>query len=348
MQNKVIEKKMCNYTVYCHRNKINDKYYVGITQQNPTRRWQKGIGYNGQLFGRAIKKYGWDNFEHIILEQNLSFEQAMEQEQYYIQYFNSQLPNGYNISIGGESGAIGISRLFESDDYKRLDAIILETMEIVHGFQAYEKEHNLTIGGISRCCINNQSSEIPYYCCGGLHFMYYDENVDYEKLFQSVKSYVHISSRSNDIIHLNTGKIYKTFYEIHDKMGYLPTDICACCKTQSGNNTRKCDKFYLDANNPQIFMYVKDMKKDVYNELIDRLEFIFKRFKIIRPIRYLKTNEWFLSQVKASEITNIGKSKIMHHLRKDVDNPEWEYIRDIRKWIIEEYLINKKEVIEND
>lgn len=55
--------------VYMHVNKINSKVYVGITSKKPEERWQKGQGYNSQkYFYRAIQKYGWDSFEHIILQ----------------------------------------------------------------------------------------------------------------------------------------------------------------------------------------------------------------------------------------------------------------------------------------
>ena len=36
-----------------------DKYYIGITQQRLTKRWQHGEGYTHcVLFYKAIKKYG--------------------------------------------------------------------------------------------------------------------------------------------------------------------------------------------------------------------------------------------------------------------------------------------------
>lgn len=57
-----------NYTVYMHENKINHKKYIGITGQNPETRWRKGTNYRTCIaLNRAIQKYGWDAFNHIIL-----------------------------------------------------------------------------------------------------------------------------------------------------------------------------------------------------------------------------------------------------------------------------------------
>lgn len=90
------------YCIYIHKNKINGKVYVGKTN-NVKRRW-KGDGYYYQScskFYAAIQKYGWENFEHIILEDDLTLEQANNREQYYINFYNSQ-QNGYNILNGGD------------------------------------------------------------------------------------------------------------------------------------------------------------------------------------------------------------------------------------------------------
>lgn len=96
---------MKNYYVYIHRNKINEKNYVGITCQKPQYRWGKnGIGYKLQpKFYRAIQKYGWDNFDHIIEEEGLSIEQALQLERQLILKYDS-INNGYNISTGGGFG----------------------------------------------------------------------------------------------------------------------------------------------------------------------------------------------------------------------------------------------------
>jgi predicted GIY-YIG superfamily endonuclease len=63
------------YSVYIHINKSNNKKYIGITSQKPEKRWGNGKNYKKNTYiRRAIDKYGWDNFEHIILKTNLSSE----------------------------------------------------------------------------------------------------------------------------------------------------------------------------------------------------------------------------------------------------------------------------------
>ena len=64
------------YTVYKHIFP-NDKIYIGITCNSPKTRWgNQGYGYKNQLVGRAIKKYGWNNIEHIIIRKGLTKEEA--------------------------------------------------------------------------------------------------------------------------------------------------------------------------------------------------------------------------------------------------------------------------------
>lgn len=100
------ERKWC---VYCHTNKINDKKYIGITCQNPRRRWGlKGQGYKTQYFKRAIEKYGWDNFKHEVLFENLLEEEAKLKEIELILLNKTKDKNfGYNMTDGGD-GTCGI------------------------------------------------------------------------------------------------------------------------------------------------------------------------------------------------------------------------------------------------
>lgn len=97
------------YTVYKHT-APNGKVYIGITGQKPEKRWKHGNGYkDNEHFYRAILKYGWENIKHEIVCTGLTKRQAGKVEQSLIKYFDStNHDKGYNNSIGGEYGALGM------------------------------------------------------------------------------------------------------------------------------------------------------------------------------------------------------------------------------------------------
>lgn len=88
------------WVVYQHISP-SGKSYIGITQQEPEKRWQNGNGYTSQRkFYNAIKKYGWESFQHNILKENICEEAASYWEKYFIKLFDSYY-NGYNATEGG-------------------------------------------------------------------------------------------------------------------------------------------------------------------------------------------------------------------------------------------------------
>ena len=109
---------MENYKVYIHKFP-NGKAYVGITRQEPKVRWGGGNGYvRNEYMHRAIKKYGWENIEHIILFDGLSEEDACEIEKSLIKkYRTNEKEFGYNIESGGQC-----SNLAESTKQKLREA----------------------------------------------------------------------------------------------------------------------------------------------------------------------------------------------------------------------------------
>lgn len=96
---------MGEYKIYLHLCKTNGKVYIGQTKRaNIKERFGKDGRryYQCPRFGTAIKKYGWDNFSCLVLEDNLSFEEANYKEQFYISlYHSTDKEFGYNISNGG-------------------------------------------------------------------------------------------------------------------------------------------------------------------------------------------------------------------------------------------------------
>lgn len=91
------------YSIYCHVFP-NGKRYVGLTKDEPEKRWNNGKGYNScPLVNRAIKKYGWNNVKHEILATTDSKSEAEYLEKAYIAEFQTLNPSfGYNILSGGD------------------------------------------------------------------------------------------------------------------------------------------------------------------------------------------------------------------------------------------------------
>lgn len=122
-ENKIIETVPKNaiddntWCVYMHTNLVNKKVYIGITSRKPDKRWGKGgseyTTKNHPAFGRAIEKYGWDNFSHDILFDGLSKQDACKKEIELIREYKSNCTRykdpsfGYNMSDGGEIGSSG-------------------------------------------------------------------------------------------------------------------------------------------------------------------------------------------------------------------------------------------------
>lgn len=106
------------WTVYKHVFP-NSKVYIGITSMPIIYRWRNGKGYDAQLVGRAIQKYGWNNIEHIIIAQNLSEENANIAERKLIKRYRSDdLRYGYNRDPGGNARRHGEAMTEEGKDIR--------------------------------------------------------------------------------------------------------------------------------------------------------------------------------------------------------------------------------------
>lgn len=91
-------------------------HYIGITKQNPTRRWLNGDGYmSNPKFYCAILLWGWESFTHEIIEV-VEDDMAEEREQYWSEYYNSNIL-GYNLAnkhpLYGENPAAGYFRVLK-------------------------------------------------------------------------------------------------------------------------------------------------------------------------------------------------------------------------------------------
>lgn len=158
---------MNQYKIYAHINKINGKIYIGQTKQNLKQRWgSDGRRYKGQIFYDAIKKYGWDNFEHILILDNLTQEQANHYEKIFIKEYNTTNKNfGYNITDGGNSNTLNEKQkelrrklnyqMWQDGTFKELINTPVYCVELNQSFEsALEAERQLKINNsaIQKVC----------------------------------------------------------------------------------------------------------------------------------------------------------------------------------------------------
>lgn len=124
---------MCQGIIYCYRNIVNNKYYVGQTTNEPSRRsafrtkkfYCTSLNNGGKLskFDNARHKYGLESFEYLVLdtveaEDSGQLRIRLDQlEQDYIKKYDS-FYNGYNCTEGGFGG-----RLSEESRHRISDSL---------------------------------------------------------------------------------------------------------------------------------------------------------------------------------------------------------------------------------
>lgn len=101
-----MDEEIYEYYIYKITNNINGKIYVG---QHKIRKNESPREYMGKgtLINEAYKKYGRGNFTKVIIEyieDNAKRLKVSERERYWIAYYNSEYPNGYNMNNGGFGG----------------------------------------------------------------------------------------------------------------------------------------------------------------------------------------------------------------------------------------------------
>lgn len=111
--------------IYIIKNSINNKVYIGQST-NAEYRWKRHIwdakyeskyGINKSILHKAMMKYGIENFYYEILESQI--DNYNDREKYWIDYYKSITPNGYNITPGGQGTGEGIDHpcsIFKTPD----------------------------------------------------------------------------------------------------------------------------------------------------------------------------------------------------------------------------------------
>lgn len=107
--------------IYMFTNKNNGKSYIGQSV-NIERRYKdhKRIGREDTFFHRVLEEEGFDNFDFYVIEV-CKIDELNDKEIFYIKEFNTLIPNGYNVSEGGNSShPMGLSSVNDVKEIMRL------------------------------------------------------------------------------------------------------------------------------------------------------------------------------------------------------------------------------------
>ena len=207
-----------SWLIYKHVNNTNGKVYIGQSKYSWEKindRWQNGRGYGIKTrIGMAIAKYGWENFSHELIEDNIeSQEKANEREIYWINIYSSY-SEGYNSIIGGKN--ISNEMCFKLKVYcinnQTLFSSITEASQVLN-FARSKRYRQLTTR--------------HYYKQDNYIFCLEREKDNFEFEYYKVK-YNHESIK-RDIICVETGEIFYSIIECAIATGISTQNLSQNC-----------------------------------------------------------------------------------------------------------------------
>lgn len=260
------------WLVYTHISPSN-KYYIGITSQNVKKRWRNGNGYKDSVkFYNAIKKYGWDDFKHIVLIDNLDRETANEIEKYLISKYDT-INNGYNITEGGYTSNPKISKKERQKNSKRNIKIYRYNLDGYYKdeFISLSEAERITniLGSSISSCANGKIGQ-----AGGYMWRKYKK--------ERIKPYINSNEVPVDKYTLD-GKYIESFKSAKiasEKDGKDSSSIIACCKGKVNRVGDYIYKYHGDKLNYHLseIKHINQSKKvykyNFYHQLIEVFESI--------------------------------------------------------------------------
>lgn len=276
-----------SFVVYLLKNKVNSKCYIGVTTQQLKKRLRYHRNNSATYIGRAIKKYGWENFKVEILEECASPDELFKREIYWIKTLNTKVPNGYSLTDGGEgspgtacSEELKLAKSLGSPKKRHVQCI--NTGEIFHSINAAAKHFNILSSGISLVCQGKNMH------VGGLKFQYCDSPLSEEELLRT-----HLPARREAIRCVETNEIFESIADAARHFGINYSRVSTSCNGRCLNSAFKYH-----------FEYMNEAKRAAAE--IRRNSLHIKEV----PVSCVETNEIFSSISEASRATGIPSANI--------------------------------------
>lgn len=258
--------------IYCFKNKINGKCYIGqaINLKNRLKAhftaYKKSKNLRYAIY-KAINKYGIDNFDLFVVEfvdSNIENVKSVldSLEKKYIEEYNSFAPNGYNMTKGGDAGILGLKMTGEQKELIRQGA--LKTAEKYKKYiYAYDIASNISYEHITYVRASELSSvSIPNISkvCSGSYYHPYCKGwvfaIDLDSLQLGINTYNVDIKRSNpNMKNPNSGRfkkgdprleLLKAQHKLGHKKGFVMSEEQKLKISESNPNRRKIDQ--LDMN----------------------------------------------------------------------------------------------------
>ena len=224
------------WCVYMHTSPSNKKY-IGITSQNPNKRWENGNGYLRKRDGvkydqpaiaHAIIKYpDWKHqWKHEILFNNLCEKDAKNIEQILIAKYRTTDPNfGYNITCGGD-GHVGHS--LSQETRQKIGESVKKNMtsEVIER----KREAALCRPAVSeetRRKMSESHSGDKHPLWGKHHSEETKEKMRRAMIGKNVGQN-HPRARSVYCYELN--EVFGSLMDVENKYGFNHSNIAACCR----------------------------------------------------------------------------------------------------------------------
>ncbi len=307
------------YCVYVHINKFNRKMYIGITS-NISQRWKACSYRECHYFYRAIKKYGWENFEHLAILDNLEYNMACICEISLIEKYNTTNSNfGYNLAKGGSGGAtiFGERHWYSKEVFQYdLDGNFVRSW---CNAQFASKELNISVSDI------HANSRGIVKRAGNYQWSY--DYVDKMKPYVRNKIYKNINTIYQFTLDWELVNIY---YTIHD----VPVSnrkqerIIRCCKFKN----MTCDNYFWFYEKDLTEENIRAVKERYYNYHVSK-----KKINLRKPIIQYSIDKKIIKEYEsvydASDATGIKTGTIQHACKQSNTHYAmgyyWYYTEDV-------------------